>query len=355
MKICFFNSAKAWGGGEKWHLDHAMAFQQEGHEVVVVSNKNSELLKRASAAGIRTKSYSIGNLSSLNLFKIVSLYTFFRKEKLDVLVMNFSKDLKVAAPVARMVRVPKRVYRRGSAIPIKNTFLNRFLFGRCLTDVLANSEATKRTILQNNPELFPRERIKVIYNGIDTNIPELDRVENDIPVVGTLGRLVPQKGIDILLDVASVLKERKVVCKIRVGGDGALMSSLLKTAKEKDLVDYVEFAGFVDAPYRFMNQLDIFVLTSRWEGFGYVLAEAMLSGKPLVAFDISSNPELVFNGVNGFLVPFEDKEAFADAIQELIEQPSKRKKLGDVGRGIVRERFDFEKNKQLVIDYLTTN
>ncbi len=353
MKICFFNCAHVWGGGEKWHLDHALAFRQEGHETVIVSNKNSELLKRACASDIRTKNYSISNLSFLNPFKIYSLYSFFKKEKFDVIVMNFSKDLKIAAPAAKLAGIPKIVYRRGSAIPIKNSFLNRFLFGKCLTDVLANSEATKNTVLENNPDLFPREKIKVIYNGINTHVPETGKVENKIPVVGTLGRLVPQKGMDILLDITSILKKRQVACKIKIGGDGVLMKELQEKVKEKDLSGYVDFAGFIDNPYQFINQLDIFVLTSRWEGFGYVLAEAMLLKKPLVAFDISSNPELVFDKVNGALIPFEDKEAFADAIQELIVQPSRREELGNNGFNIVQEKFSFEKNKKLVIEYLT--
>ncbi|MDR2038169.1 MAG: glycosyltransferase [Bacteroidales bacterium] len=353
MKICFFNCAKVWGGGEKWHMEHALALLQEGHQVVVVSNKNSELLKRASARQIKTKSFSLGNLSFLNPAKLFSVYRFFKKEKFDVIIMNFSKDLKVAAPMARLAKIPKIVYRRGSAIPIKNSLSNRFLFRR-LTHIIANSEATKTTILQNNPNLFPEERIKVIYNGINIPDPETKK-QNDIPVVGTLGRLVYQKGLDILLDIAAILKNRQVVCKIRIGGDGVLKDELNKQARENDLSDYVEFTGFVDHPNEFMNHIDIFVLTSRWEGFGYVLTEAMCAKNPIVAFDISSNPELVFNEENGFLIPFEDKEAFANSIQLLVTQPSIREKMGNTGYEIVKRKFDFEQNKKKLLDFLATD
>jgi glycosyltransferase involved in cell wall biosynthesis len=355
MKICFFNSAKVWGGGEKWHLDHALAFLKEGHEVVVISNTNSELIKRASAVSLRTISYAISNFSFLNPFKLWAVYACFRKERFDVIVMNFSNDLKVAAPMAKRASIPKIVYRRGSDIPIKNTYLNRFLFRRCLTDVLANSEATKRAILQNNPSLFPENRIKVIYNGISIKPSTNAEVINEVPVVGALGRLVHQKGIDILLDIATILKSRGVICKIRIGGDGVLKNKLLQKTIAENLSDFIDFIGFVEDSHAFMQGIDISVLPSRWEGFGYVLAEAMLAGKPLVAFDVSSNPELVHHNINGFLIPFGEKEKFADAIQILVEQPDKRKSFGAAGLAIVQEKFNFEKNKKQVITYLCSN
>jgi glycosyltransferase involved in cell wall biosynthesis len=283
------------------------------------------------------------------------VYACFRKEKFDVIVMNFSNDLKVAAPVAKRAAIPKIVYRRGSDIPIKNTCLNRYLFGKCLTDILANSEATKRAILQNNPSLFPKNKIKVIYNGVVIAPSTSVETRNEIPVVGVLGRLVHQKGIDILLDIAAILKSRGVICKFRIGGDGVLKSKLLQKTRAGHLSDFVDFVGFVANPHAFMQGIDIFVLPSRWEGFGYVLAEAMLAKKPLVAFDISSNPELVCHNTNGFLIPFGEKEQFADAIQTLVEQPDKRASFGMAGFAMVQEKFNFERNKKQVIAYLSAH
>jgi len=352
MKVCFFNCAKVWGGGEKWHLDHALALQNEGHEIVLISNKNSELYRRALSVGIRTIAMEIGNLSFLNPWKLHVLFYLFRKEHFDVLVMNFSKDLKIAAPLARLIGIRKIIYRRGSAIPIKNTFLNRFIFSKCLTGIIANSEATKRTILQNNPELFPAEKIEVIYNGIATQNPQFIENQNSLPVIGNLGRLVPQKNQEMLLDIAYILKQRGVKCLFRIGGDGVLMKQLQEKVLLKNLSDYVEFTGFVDNPNTFLQQIDLFVLTSRWEGFGYVLAEAMLAHKPLVAFDISSNPELITDGVNGYLVPWGKEEVFADKIQYLIENPLIRKELGNNGYEIVCRTFDLEKNKRKVMEFL---
>jgi glycosyltransferase involved in cell wall biosynthesis len=352
MKICFFNTVKDWGGGEKWHFEHALFFKETAQDVVVVSNKNSVLFKKSTVHQLPTKIVSIGNLSFLNPFKAFSIYSFFKKSKFDVLVVNLPADLKIAAPMAKLAGVPRIVYRRGSAIPIKNSFLNRFLFRNCLTDVLVNSEATKKSLLVNNKNLFPVEKIKVIYNGINVS-KTVQSTENEIPVIGSLGRLVFQKGMDILLDIAQILKQKQVVCKIRIGGSGHLAEELHQKATQLNIMDSIEFVGQVDDPMLFMSQIDIFVLPSRWEGFGFVLAEAMLAKKPIVAFDVSSNPELISNNENGFLIPFDDKEAFAEAIRELIEQPEKRKKMGEKGYAFALQKFNFEINKLLVLKYLS--
>jgi len=350
MKICFFNCTKAWGGGEKWHFDHALAFHNDGHEVAVVSKKDGELHRRASAENFKTKALSIGNLSCLNLLKIWKVYRFFKTEKFDILVMNCSNDLKIAAPIARFCGIKKIIYRRGSAIPIKDSAFNRFIFGKCLTHVLANSEDTKKTILSLNSSLFPSDKIKVIYNGIETKDYQYIPYENEIPVIGNIGRLVKQKRQDILIDVAGILKSRGIKCKIRIGGEGRMLEELQNKVIENDLSDYVEFTGFVKDSEDFLRHIDIFALTSKWEGFGYVLAEAMLARKPLVAFNISSNPELITDGYNGNLIPWGDRQAFADAIQYLIENPLKRKEYGENSYTMVQEKFDFEKSKVLVMD-----
>jgi len=173
MKVCFFNCAKVWGGGEKWLLNHAQALQNEGHEIVLISNKNSELYSRAVSVGLRTIALKIGNLSFLNPWKLHVLFYLFRREHFDILVMTFSKDLKIAAPLARLAGIPKIIYRPGGSIPIKNTCFNRFILSKCLTGNVANSETTKRTILQNNPDLFTNEKIEDIYNGIAMQNPQL--------------------------------------------------------------------------------------------------------------------------------------------------------------------------------------
>lgn len=351
-KVFFLNTTRTWGGGEKWHLEHAQFLSKSGDEVQMLTQKGSELQKRASECGLNVNEFAIHNLSFLNPIKMIKMHRFLSKEKPDVLIMNFSNDLKLAGPAAKRAGIARVIYRRGSAIPIRDTLLNRFLYGSCLTDMLANSEETKRTILQNNPVLFPKEKIKVIYNGIAITESILHSKKNTIPVVGNLGRLVRQKRQDLLIQVAEILRNRGVHCKFRIGGDGELRDRLEQLVSTKNLTDYVEFVGAVADPNQFHRNVDVFALTSEWEGFGYVLAEAMLASKPLVAFKISSNPELIEDGVNGFLVEMNDLDAFADALQQLIEQEDKRVMMGENGHKRVCDLFDFDKNVHEFRDFI---
>ena len=353
MRICFMNTTSVWGGGEKWHLDHARAFREQGHEVFIIAQKGSDFLHKAEGEGLFSYAVKIHNLSFLNPVKVFQLVRFFKKNRIDILVMNFSKDLKIAAPAARLAHVSSVVYRRGSAIPIKNTLLNRFLYGKCLTHILANSEATKRTVLQQNPNLFPSDKIKVIFNGIDCSTStEKSSTPHKPIVIGNVGRLVYQKGQDLLIDMVARLKSRGLEFSVLIGGDGDLMTTFQKNINERGLNDIITLRGYVSDTAAFLDEIDIFVLPSRWEGFGYVLAEAMLAGKPIVAFNVSSNPELVENGVNGILASWCDTDAFENALVELINNPDLRDRMGKNGRQIVHERFDFEKNKHQVIEFL---
>ncbi len=351
MKVCFFNTTKTWGGGENWHLTTAEMFVAEGHEVVIVANKDSELCKRAKALGINTREFSLGNMSFLNPFKRREVRLFFSKGKFDAVIFNGPADLRIAAPIARQEGVRRVVYRRGSDIAIKNSFLNRYVFSS-LTDIIANSESTKRSILRNNHNLFPEDKIAVIYNGISFDGFENRVEEHDLQVIGTVGRLEYQKRHDLLVDVAARLKKDGVKCKVRIGGEGSLKEDIVKKIKELDVEDVVELTGFVNDAHEFLQHIDIFVLTSEWEGFGFVLVEAMRARKPIVAFATSSTPELVRDGENGKLVAWPDTAAFADAVKSLLSNKQLQKQYADRGYEIGRTEFNIENNKKKTIDFL---
>ncbi|MBN2485004.1 MAG: glycosyltransferase [Bacteroidales bacterium] len=357
--ICFFNSTKAWGGGEKWHYDMAVCLFEKQFSINFAANKKSELAQRLKKHNIPLTTFTIGNLSFLNIFKLLQLKRFFERKKISVVVMNLPSDIKAAGIAAKWAGVSRIVYRRGSAVPIKNSFLNRFLFKYILTDVIANSEATKNTILERNPGLFPKEKIKVIYNGLNFSETVKAGTQNfysPLPgetVIGNVGRMVYQKGHNYLLEIASRLKSEGINFKMILGGSGPLETEIKTMAQRLGLNDRVIFTGFVDDVPWFMHNIDIFLLTSRWEGFGFVLAEAMAAAKPIVAFDISSNPELVKHGSNGFLArPFDTVE-FANYLITLIKNQKLRNDFGKKGHEIVREKFSFDRVVKEFLEMVT--
>jgi len=350
--LCFFNSVKTWGGGEKWHFEMARRLHEKGLPLLIYTNWISELKTRADLAEIPNYQLNISNLSFLNPFKIVKLAIHFRKLKIESIVLNLSADLKLAGLAARLAGVPHIIYRRGSAIPIRNSILNRFLFRHVIHRVIANSRETQRTILSRNPRLISEDRISIIYNGIDLAVFDMDkkgfsykRKTNEI-IIGNVGRLVKQKGQKYLIDLAISLKKRSSNFKILIAGTGILEYELVNLISESKLEEHIEFVGFVNDIKGFMNSIDIFVLTSLWEGFGYVLLEAMACRVPIVAFDISSNPEIVEQNHTGYLVPLFDMKAMTEKVTKLMDDEQLRLNMGREGRKRVEEHFTFESTQQ---------
>ena len=357
--ICFFNSTEAWGGGEKWHLEASMRLHALGYPVLVIAHIRGELYNRLLNSGIQCLGTRVANLSFLNLLKIRSIKKILNKNNVGTIVMNLSRDLKLAGVASKWAGIERIIYRRGSAIPIKNSWLNRYYFNHIVSEVLANSLATKKTVLAHNPDLFPEDKIKVIYNGIhiDAFLGKATQAcyqkeDADELVLSNLGRLEFQKNQKFLIDLAAELKRRKLKFKMLIGGEGRLREELLDRAQSLNVQNQVVFTGFIENPKDLICSGDIFVLSSLWEGFGYVLAEAALCKKPIIAFDCSSNPEVVVDGFTGFLTAVDDIKAFADKVQHLAEHPKQRKAMGQRGFAFARENFDNEIIQEKIVNYL---
>ena len=141
---------------------------------------------------------------------------------------------------------------------------------------------------------------------------------------------------------------------IKIAGDGSLKNSLLAEIERKKLQECVKLVGFQSDMRTFYASLDTFVLTSHWEGFGYVLAEAMTYNLPLVAYNVSSNPELVKDGYNGFLVPVDDTETFARHLGNLVTDNELCEQLGKNARTFVETNFDKRQTLKRVELYIQT-
>jgi glycosyltransferase involved in cell wall biosynthesis len=348
MKVFFVNTNKKWGGGEKWHLDTACYMNSKGHEVAILTLRGKDLFNRASQAGIRVIPVFVSNLSFLNPFRVFKIMQLLRKEKPDVLILNLPADLKIVGIAAKLTGIQNIIYRRGSAIPIRNSMINRILFNKIIKLVITNSHETRRTILEKNKSLLPEEKIKVIYNGISLHhfdrlpVYELYQRKGNEILIGNAGRLDEGKGQKYLVDIAQKLCSRKIDFKILVAGEGPQESTLKQLSQKAGMENRIIFLGFVDNMKAFMENIDIFAFTSLSEGFGYVLIEAMACKKPVVAFNNSSIPEIVMDNITGLHVNNTDIDDFIVKMLLLINDPGFRESLGYAGRKRVEEFFNLD-------------
>ncbi len=356
--LCFCNTNTAWGGGEKWHSDLAIRLQERGYPVRAITNAQSQLSQKFRVAGIPCCHAAINNLSFLNLFKIFRLARFLKEARIHTIILNLSNDVKVAGIAAKLAGVPKIIYRRGLAKPVKNSLLNRFLFRHIITDVIVNSEDTRNTMLRYNPDLIPQEHIRIIYNGIDLQAhdqqpvnPLYERQPGEI-LLGNAARFTPQKGQKYLIELAQRLKAQGIAFRLLLAGKGELEEELQQYARTLQVEDEVIFAGFQENIKSFTENIDIFLLSSLFEGFGYVLVEAMASRKPVVAFHTSSNPEIVAHGETGFLAETGNIKDMLEYVKHLTENQALRRRFGENGRRRVETLFDIHRTVEQTIEFI---
>lgn len=201
---------------------------------------------------------------------------------------------------------------------------------------------------------IPPGKIDVIRYGVDFNKYNIQmNIKNgrekfgikpsDI-VLGTIARLVPEKGHVYLFEA---IKEVAASCpeiKLILVGDGPLHFELEKSAERLGIAENVKFFGYHSDIPELLSLFDIFVLPSVFEPFGIVLLEAMAAGKPVIATAISEIPKIVADGKTGILVPPKDASALSSAIVELVRDPHKRQMMGKNGMERVVGEFSLEKS-----------
>lgn len=352
-QICLFNTTSFWGGGEKWHFEAAKDLSDAGGEVCFVAKKNSPLAEKLKGTNIKSSFFSTSNLSFLNPVKLYKLAAYFRNNKIKTVVFNGSTDLKTGGLAAFFAGVPNIVYRRGLASAPKSDLLNLFLFTSVVTDFIVNSNSTLELLCSKTK--LPQQKLKttLIYNGISTDVDRKERVSSDVIILGIASRLVEQKGLFHLLNIASILRDKGLNFELKIAGDGPLESQLKEKVASLNLQEHVVFEGFVDDISSFMNNIDIYLCTSIFEGFGFSMAEAMLHQKPVVAFDTSSNPEVVINNKTGYIIPAFDLELFADKVLALNHDKILYKQLGENGKRHVVDSFSKEKQSEKLYVFLT--
>ncbi|MBN2166630.1 MAG: glycosyltransferase [Marinilabiliaceae bacterium] len=353
MRICFCNTIKSWGGGEKWHYEMATELANiNDYQISFITNNKSQLAKKLSSHLITPYFISIGNISFLNPFKTYKLITYFKKNHFDAVILNSPSELKTVAIAAKIVKIKKIIYRRGSDVVVKNSFLNRFLLEKVVTTIIANSNATKESLLKTGLNIS--DKIYLIPNGIKPPSIIKSSPETDTVIIGAIGRLAPEKGFDLLIDICKLLRDQKLNFKIKIAGSGNEESNLRNQIEQHQLNDIVELVGFVNDPFNFLSQCDIFALSSRYEGFGYVVVEAMFAKKPVVAFDISSVRDLIYEGETGYIVPAYQINAFADKVKQLLLNKETRISFGEKGSQIAFEKFNFKTSLEHFLNVITS-
>ena len=224
------------------------------------------------------------------------------------------------------------------------------VLGRRSRLILTNAEAVKRFLIERIG--LAEARIRVIRNGLD--LVEFDALaargptaplpdSGPGPLLGTVGRLEPQKGMTFLVAAMGELKRSGVSARLWIVGDGPDRGDLERQAEAWGVRDSVAFLGRRDDVPALMRRFDVFVLPSLWEGLPNVALEAQAASRPVVATTVDGTPEAVGDGETGLLVPPREPAAMATAIAALLADPGRRESMGAAGRERVARMFGMER------------
>ncbi len=222
------------------------------------------------------------------------------------------------------------------------------IFYRFSDKIIAVSEGVKADLVGEFNILPPN--VEVIHNPTDLKcISELCNnpvahvfFREGVPVILSVGRLVAQKGFEILLKAFSnVIKEMDA--RLIILGEGPEKESLSRLANELAITEKVSFLGFQNNPYKFISKADVFVLSSRYEGLPMVVLEAMACDTPVVSTDCKSGPrEILQDDKYGVLVPTDDIDALSRAVLKLLKDKVLRERFSRLGKERVKD-FAVEK------------
>ncbi|MCR4398000.1 MAG: glycosyltransferase [Firmicutes bacterium] len=346
MRVLHVSSDYTLGGAGRHLLTLLRQPEFRGLDVAVACPEGGCLAREIRRMGVpftplepRDRSFDIGAVS-----RLVALI---RERRFDIVHSHASASARVAARLCAHPRIvvtrhtigrypPPRGARKALAAAAQTLLATRFI---------AVSHAVRQRLLD---EGIPARMIETIHNGID--VADVRR-EAAVPgpaggprrprlTIGSLGRLVPEKGHDILVrafaEVSSSVPEAVLV----LVGDGPERPRLERLAHEMGLSGRVVFAGYQDNALARVDSFDIFAMPSLSEGLGLALLEAMALGKPVVAARTGGIPEIVTDGENGVLVPPGDAPALARALLGLLRDPRRAERLAAAGLDTVQARFN---------------
>jgi glycosyltransferase involved in cell wall biosynthesis len=298
------------------------------------------------ALGVAAQSGSLFQAIRANIRRITMLRSILRRLAPDVTigVMSYSNVLAILSSIGLPHRVIASEHIHPPMLPLGAVWSRlRYLTYPRADYVAALTEETARWIEIN----CPGSKVTVIPNPVpwplDSYEPQLrpdDVVLSSKKVLLAMGRLAPQKGFDLLLDAFSSLSDRFPEWDLVIAGEGPEHPGLEAQRAALRLNDRVHLPGRIGNAADWYERADLYVMSSRFEGFGLTLAEAMSYECPVVSFDCPSGPaDIITQGIDGLLVPIsQGSEGLANSMATLMMDEVRRNILGKRGTE-ARERF----------------
>ena len=357
------------GGTETFARELSVQLHAKGWRSILcfTSEPTDEVKRFLSAPNVSFE--VLQDASEVSWHSVRALRAIVRRHKAQLLHLHFTGFLGFYPWAARMQSVKRIFFTDHSSRPA-GYLPHRAAFWKRVISRMVNNPITKVISVSRYGEhclttldLLPRQRHELVYNAVDLSRVQENQgkgagfrerygIPKDRIVVVQVSWMIPEKGVPELLEVAAELVSQHPDVHFVLVGEGEHRKSFMKQAEQLGLSANVTFTGLVEDPFGdgVYEAADIVCQLSAWEElFGWMIAEAMAYGKPVVATRVGGIPELVIHDESGFLVERGDKSAAVAAFAKLARNPELRKRMGDAGAAIVHKKFDLKQNVQQLL------
>ena len=350
------------GGAQDNTLYTVELLDKEKYDISLCCNLDGDLVERAK----KIEAIKLFDISFLcrevspyrDIRAFLSLYKLFKEEDFTIIHTHSSKAGLLARLAAVLNKTPIVIHTiHGFAF---NDFMNGlkknfFIYLEKLlakwTDVLITvSNLNKKKIIDLN--ITHENKIKNIYSGIDLRLftnkrnddfrKELN-LENDHLLLGSVGRLSDQKDPITMIEAFGIISKPFPNAHLALVGDGKLKGKILEKIDKLKLNGKVHLTGNKNNPWSVYHSMDLFIMSSIYEGLGRSITEALSCGVPVVCTDVEGVPEIVRDNITGILVRPKDSNKLADAIIRTLNDMETAKKMAEEGRRFVNDNFDVNK------------
>ncbi len=341
-----------YGGGEFYVLELACELKKRGHNIFVTCKPDNLLCRKCNDAGVKTLPLDFPTMGKL-FSSVMNLKHIIQQNNIQIVHTNTNYDRTAGAFAARLCGV-KHVTNVHSFHSLQHNLThwirNRWATGHFLVDGVCVKELLVRE------DGIPSEKISVVYLGVDAesmkkNEPQRHRVrrefgvEDEHIVIGNVGRLVPMKGQQYLIEAFGLIAEQFPNVRLLIVGDGELLEKLKTINPKLQTENKILFAGFRDDLPACYSAFDMYAHTSIegcGETFPFAVLQALAQELPVVVTRVGDVAAMVEEEVNGFIVSEKDVNSLAEKLNILISNNDVRESMAKKSREILLQKFTTE-------------
>lgn len=345
LRILHVDTERTWRGGEQQAHNLMCGSKARGHAVTMVAQPGSPCAQRTRQAGIDVVERSMRG--EFDLGAIATLTGLLKSGAFDLVHAHTSHAHTLAALAAWRAHVPCVVSRRVD-FAITGSPFRRFKYRHGVDRFIAISHAIADVLAAGG---VPRERIAVVHSGIDpARLIPADRagpraelgIGPDVPLIGSVGHFAWHKGFNVFVEAAALLAKRRADLRFVLVGAGELEADLKQRVAKHGLTPRFAFPGFRDRAPDWLAALDVFAAPSLMEGLNTTILDALWLERPVVAAKAGGIPEAVLHERTGLLVPPNDPNSLAQAIERMLDDRTSAERYGKAGRRHVESDFTID-------------